>query len=964
MNKTKQKAICQGIFIIVYTLGNAAIASAQIIPDATLPVNSTVTPSGNTFTIEGGTQAGNNLFHSFEQFSVPTNGTAFFNNAQTIQNIFSRVTGNSISNIDGLIKANGNANLFLLNPNGIIFGSNARLNIGGSFLASTANSLVFQDGSFFSAVNPQAPPLLTINVPIGLQLGGTPARIQVQGTGHNLRIDDREAVIRSSRPEGLSVQPGNTLALVGGEIAIAGGNLTATGGRIELWSVENGQLLIVSSNGKLTINNAQQTTNYGNIQLSQAASVDASGNGGEIQVQGRNVSLRDGSAILAITEGTQQGGTLNVRASESLELIGNTTTTDSQLFRSSLLSQAQGEGKAGDLIIETGQLIINGGQAAASTFAGGAAGNITIKARDLVKLTGIETDGEFTSGLFSLVEQEATGNGGSLTVETRRLIVQGGAQVATTTFGDGKGGNLTVRAEEFIDLTGRTANDNIPSGLFSAAVGRGNGGDLTVETRQLIVQNGAEVSTSTFSAGNAGNLLIRAFDFLEVNKGNETTDGSFFPSGIFAQVNYQLTDAEEIVPAIGTGGSLTIETRRLLVRDGGLISAGTISEGAGGTLTVNAKDSVELVGIAPDGFPTGLFATTQGSGAGGNLIINTRRLIAQNGGQVAASTLGNGVGGTVTVNATDSVELSGIGTFPDGEVVPTLEGDILRSGIFARTRFEGSGAAGSLNITTGNLIIQDRATATVSTRFGSETAAAGSITINANNISLDNGIITAETRAGNFGDIELRTSRSLQLRRNSSITTNATGTGGNITIETGVLAALENSDITANSSDSRGGQVNITTEGIFRQGFLGTNIFRQASDFTSDITATSQLGPQFDGIVSIQTPEIDPTQGIIALPENFAAAPIPNNPCAVPGQQFEFINTGRGGLPPSPREALNLGVARVNERRSAENPVQIVEAQGWIKGPNGEIILTADKMPTATPYTSWERPAACDVLSR
>lgn len=159
-------------------------ATAQIIPDQTLPVNSVVTTSGLTHTINGGTARGSNLYHSFQDFSVPTNHTAYFNNAANIQNILTRVTGNSISNIDGIIKANGTANLFLLNPNGITFGANAKLDISGTFVGSTANSLNFFNGSEFSATNPQSPPLLTTSITPGVQYGMSNAGATIANRGN------------------------------------------------------------------------------------------------------------------------------------------------------------------------------------------------------------------------------------------------------------------------------------------------------------------------------------------------------------------------------------------------------------------------------------------------------------------------------------------------------------------------------------------------------------------------------------------------------------------------------------------------------------------------------------------------------------------------------------------------------------------------------------------------------------
>ena len=185
----KEITFISGFIGILLTYSSIILpAYSQVKSDNT--TNTIVNTSGNNFDILNGIQKGNNLFHSFTEFSIPTGGSATFNNSTNVVNIINRVTGGNISNIDGIIKANGNANLFLINPSGIVFGENAALNIGGSFLGTTAESILFEDGFEFSAVNPQNEPLLTVSVPLGLQMGNNPGKIEVQGSGNKLTLDE------------------------------------------------------------------------------------------------------------------------------------------------------------------------------------------------------------------------------------------------------------------------------------------------------------------------------------------------------------------------------------------------------------------------------------------------------------------------------------------------------------------------------------------------------------------------------------------------------------------------------------------------------------------------------------------------------------------------------------------------------------------------------------------------------
>ena len=146
----------------------STLVHAQIVPDATLG-----TQVFGACGITNGSTRGSNLFHSFQQFSLPNGDFAAFITNPAIQNVIVRVTGVGqpfISNINGAISTSNPANFFLLNPNGIIFGPGAALDIRGSFLATTADRMQFQDGVEFRTTDPA--PLLTINVPIGLGFTG------------------------------------------------------------------------------------------------------------------------------------------------------------------------------------------------------------------------------------------------------------------------------------------------------------------------------------------------------------------------------------------------------------------------------------------------------------------------------------------------------------------------------------------------------------------------------------------------------------------------------------------------------------------------------------------------------------------------------------------------------------------------------------------------------------------------
>jgi len=610
---------------------------AQIIPDRTLGAESSVVtttvnikgiPSDR---IDGGTIRGANLFHSFQEFNIGAERGAYFTNPAGIENILSRVTGTNPSNILGTLGVLGKANLFLINPKGIIFGPKTRLDVSGSFLASTADSINFADGKAFSATNPQAAPLLTLSIPIGLQFTHNPGTIQVQGLGHNLGVDqDTGAFDRSNRNQGLAVPPGKTLALVGGDVVLEGGNLTAPEGRIELGSVGDNSLVNLMPVEKGYLLGYTSASPFRDIQFFKEASADASGEGGgEIQVQGRNVTLSDGSVIVASTLGAKQGGTFTVRASETLDVAG--TTADGQV-PGGLYTETLGAGKAGDITIAANRVIVRDGtQISATTIGSGNAGDVTIRATESVEAISMPSVIALKSGFVLLTvigtgtNPGSAGNGGNITIETGRLSIRGGAQVAVDTFGSGKGGNLTVRAKELevlgqFTLPQRTFRSHLSSEANRTSTG--DAGYLTIETGQLVIRDGGEVTTRTLGQGRGGTLTVNATEAIALQGDSSLS-------------------AQSTSRATGQAGDLQITTRQLQVLDGAVVDVSSRGSGGAGNLRIQAG-SIRL--------NRGQITAATQAGQG-NIDLHSQDLVLRHGSNITTNAIGSQViGGNININ--------------------------------------------------------------------------------------------------------------------------------------------------------------------------------------------------------------------------------------------------------------------------------------------------------------------------
>ncbi|MBD2017506.1 filamentous hemagglutinin N-terminal domain-containing protein [Microcoleus sp. FACHB-53] len=799
--------------------GNRTLAQSNIVPDNTLGGESSfVVPNFNGLPVEaiaGGTARGQNLFHSFVEFNVSADrGAYFFSPNADIQNILARVTGNNPSRILGTIGTFGNStpNLFLINPNGISFGEKASLDVGGSFVATTANAIRLGNTGLFSASEPQTSNLLAIN-PNAFFYN------QLSNQGQIVNRSTATTTVLGTPTIGLQVPDGRSLLLVGGDVRLEGGRLFALGGRIELGGVaQNGTLELTTNGNELRLGFPTDVARS-DVLLTNEAEVNVrAGGGGSIAINARNVEVLGGSKVRA---GIASGlGSAESKAGDIEVNATGTTTIAGELSFLANVVQPEGVGKSGDINITTRSLFVKeGGYFNSSTQGQGDAGNVTINARDIVSFDGTDPNGG-TSRAVSTVAEGAVGNGGNINITTGSLFVTNGAELVAGTAGQGNAGSVRITATDTVRFDGGYA----ASSVAERAVG--DGGDVEITTNSLEVTNGTQLSAGTIGQGNAGSVRIIATDTVRF-------DGGYAFSSVEAG-------------ALGNGGDIQITTGSLSVTNGAQLIANTAGQGNAGSVRITATDTVSFDGVASNGLSSAAFSNARAGalGDGGDIEITTNSLSVTNGALLSASTAGKGKAGSVRISATDTVSFDG--------------GDA-----FSLVRTGAVGNGGDIEITTGSLLVTNGAVLFAST-FGQ--GKAGSVRITATDtVSFDgvasNGLSSSsaissvgEGGAGDGGDIEINTG-SLEVTNGAYLSagTNGQGKAGSVRItasDTVSFDGVGSNGLPSSATSSVGAgvvgdggdnEINTGSLSVSNGAYLSASNFGQGKAGSVRITATDTV---------------------------------------------------------------------------------------------------------------------------
>jgi len=617
---------------LLFTLCLFPVAQAEIITDGSLGARVELPGKDFQITPELGQQFGGNLFHSFQNFNLSEGETATFSGANSVQNVIARVTGGSPSLIDGTLRSTiPNADLYFLNPYGIMFGLHAKLDLQGGFHVSTADYLRLQDGGRFEARTPSNSLLTVAPVTAFGFLTDSPAAITTQ--------DSR-----------LAIPNGKTLSLIGGTLELNGSSspvytydepisdsrlnlesrswLLAESGHLNLSSIKSlGEILFINlipelsvQGGMIAIKNTALATYYmdgggsifirgGNIVINNSVldSMTFERRGGVTDIQADNLFLKS-SVIDQAAYGTGAGGSIRLKIAGELNLTGEDNEEFCTCVYTSSHSTLPNAGDAGTVTVQARQIHLeHGGQIVSGTVGYGHGGAVNLKVQDTLFING-DRQGIATSGVFASSQNNQisnAGDAGHITIEAEQTILSNGGKISSSTYGVGQGGNLLLQSDK-INISGQNSN-GVSSGIYAGALNleevikgskplkeglvQGNAGYLTIRSNIINLVDDGKISTQANQA--AGGDIIISTDFLYLHKGQLITS---------------------VFGGLGNGGNVTVANSKFIVLNQGNIKA-QADAGRGGNIAITAEHFIPSV--------ESLVSASSNLGIDGQITINS-----------------------------------------------------------------------------------------------------------------------------------------------------------------------------------------------------------------------------------------------------------------------------------------------------------------------------------------------------
>jgi len=750
---------------------SATLAQTLIAPDvdAGRAVGTNVVRmSATTFTIDGGTRAGANLFHSFSQFDLAAGDTANWvrssGDGGSIANVVNRVTGGQASTIAGTIDSTAlpNATFYFVNPAGIVFGPTARVNVPAAAHFSTAGELRFANGERFAIAAPNGS-TLSVAAPEAWGFVGGQGDITVGGVDDNFSTDRQ------------------TLAFTAANLQVGDSTIFARG--LDLIGVGEGA-------ASVRIVDPLATTGGGSVQLfnSQLNVIERTVGGRSLRVSGGVVDME--------TTGLASNGNLFVNASERVE-------ADFSVFDVFSITRES----AGAIVIRSPEVFLANTVINADAIEDGAPGRVLIETDDLF-FFGVELQANAKDGvgaepglvmlrstgdlqiLSSFVLSNANGaaDGGQISIEGRDVEITETRVQSNSVFtpfrtATGAAGSVTVKADTL--LLG-------VNGLIASTTDTvGQGGDVVIEAGELRMETDAAIRADALDEGNAGSVTILA-DTIDLKDGASITSRA--------------------QKGRGDAGKVFIQVGRLTMTDA-TISSGTNTIGQGGDVTIEA-DEIVLDGDRRGA--TTISSDTFGLGDAGVVAIQARTMTVRNGAVVSSDTRSEANAGGVAVVADELTVENGGAISSDsldegeaGDVVIAAGKLVLRGGDFAITYISSDsfgGDAGRVSIVADSILVDGQAFIS-SDSYGPGDA--GEIIIAADSIDLRNfGNIRSQTQSiGNAGSVSIEAT-AVNLQSGGAISSAATntssGNAGGVDITADNITVGRRSEITT----STGGEGN------------------------------------------------------------------------------------------------------------------------------------------------------------